>query len=125
MNDAAAALPPFKVMAAALRKTTEHLAHELAAPTDSPPDWSDLEWAVARSVAAMHGTSFMLASRLRWRGPIAWQAFLEEQREQSLLRDALIERLVERLDAALRDAEVACLAMKGAALRSLRVYAPG
>ena len=122
---APAALPPFKVIAAALRETTERLAHELAAPTASPPDWSELQWAVARSVATMQGTSFLLASRLRWRGPAAWQAFLDEQREQGLLRDVLIERLAERLDAALRDAQLSCLAMKGAALRALRIYSPG
>jgi hypothetical protein len=125
VSAAAVELPSFNVLAAALRKTTERLAHELATPAESPPEWNDLEWGVARSVAAMHGISFVLAAKLRWRGPLAWRAFLEEQREQSLLRDALIDRLVERLDAALRDADVPCLAMKGAALRALRIYAPG
>ncbi len=118
-------MPPFGVVAAALRKTTEYLAHELATPTESPPDWSDFEWAVARSVAGMQGISFLLASRLRWRGPPVWQAFLEQQRDQCLLRDVCIERLLQRLDAGTRDANIACVAMKGAALRALRVYAPG
>jgi Uncharacterised nucleotidyltransferase len=125
MNDTAVALPPFKAIAAALRKTTEHLAHELATPTESPPDWSAFEWAVARSVAGMQGISFLLATTLRWRGPAAWESFLQHQREQSLLRDVLIERLLERLDVATRDAQIACVAMKGAALRALHVYAPG
>lgn len=125
MNDAAVALPPFKVIAAALRKTTEHLAREVAEPSGSPPDWTELEWAVARSVAAMQGISFLLASRLRWRGPPEWQSFLDRQREQCLLRDAVIGRLLERLDAATRDSRIACVAMKGAALRALDVYAPG
>ena len=64
-------VPPFKVLAAALRKTTEHLAKELAAPTDSPPRWTELEWAVARSVAAMQGISTLLENNLRWLGPPA------------------------------------------------------
>jgi putative nucleotidyltransferase-like protein len=120
-----AALPSLNVVAAALRKTTEHLAHELTRPSESPPDWTEFEWAVARSVAAMQGISFLLATRLRWRGPSAWQSFLDQQREHSLLRDDLIGRLLQRLDAATRDSQIACLAMKGAALRALHVYAPG
>jgi putative nucleotidyltransferase-like protein len=119
------ALPPFKAVAAALRKTTEHLAREVAKPTESAPHWTNFEWAVARSVAAMQGISFLLAARLRWRGPPGWQSFLEEQREQSLLRDAVIGALLQRLDAATRDAQIGCVALKGAALRALEVYAPG
>lgn len=125
MSDASPPLPPLKTIAAALRETTERLAHELATPTETPPDWSDFEWAIARSAAAMQGISFLLATRLRWQGPPAWQRFLEHQREQGLLRDAVIGQLLERLDAATRDSRIACVGMKGAALRALDVYAPG
>lgn len=118
-------LPPYKAIATALRKTTEHLAREVAEPLDSPPDWSEFEWAVARSVAVMQGTTFLLASRLRWQGPRAWQSFLEQQHEQCLLRDAVIGLLLERLDMATRESRIACVAMKGAALRALDVYAAG
>jgi hypothetical protein len=121
----AADLPPFNAIAAALRKTTEHLAREVAEPRAAPPDWSELEWAVARSVATMQGTAFLLATRLRWQGPPAWQSFLSTQREQCLLRDAVIGRVLERLDEATRDSRIACVAMKGAALRALDVYAAG
>ena len=69
-------LPPFKVLAAALRRTTERLACELADSTDSEPTWSEIEWAVARSVAAMQGISTLLANNLVWAGPPAWLAFL-------------------------------------------------
>lgn len=124
-RDVSADLPPFKAIAAALRKTTEHLAQEVAEPRGSPPDWSEFEWAVARSVAAMQGISFLLASRLRWQGPRAWQSFLEHQREQCLLRDTVIGCLLERLNAATRDSRIACVAMKGAALRALDVYSAG
>jgi LmbE family N-acetylglucosaminyl deacetylase len=118
-------LPPFKSIARALRKTTEYLARQVVRSSESPPDWNELEWAIARSVAAMQGISALLANNLRWRGPAAWQSFLEEQREQSLLRDAAIGRLLERIDAATRDARIDCVALKGAALRVLGLYAPG
>lgn len=37
---------------AALRKTTEHLAAELANPTPNAPDWSPFEWRMARAAAS-------------------------------------------------------------------------
>jgi putative nucleotidyltransferase-like protein len=118
-------VPSFNAIAAALRKTTEHLAREVVEPSGAPPDWSEFEWAVAQSVATMQGISFLLATRVRWQGPPAWQSFLDHEREQCLLRDAVIDRLLERLDSAARDSRVACVAMKGAALRALEVYSPG
>jgi hypothetical protein len=118
-------LPPFKVLAAALRRTTERLACELADSTDSEPTWSEIEWAVARSVAAMQGISTLLANNLVWAGPPAWLAFLAEQREQSVLRHERIGALLVRIDAAMREHGVACVALKGAALRALELYRPG
>jgi hypothetical protein len=118
-------MPPFRVVAAALRKTTEHLARELQEPTRSPPPWSELEWTIARAVAAMHGISTLLANNLRWQGPPAWQTFLAEQREQSMLRDTRIGELLQRVDAATRAAGISCVALKGAALRALGIYRPG
>jgi len=67
----------------------------------------------------------LLGNRLRWRGPPAWEAFLAGQREQSVLREALLGRLLERIDSVTRDARIACVALKGSALRSLGLYAPG
>jgi putative nucleotidyltransferase-like protein len=118
-------LPPYKALAAALRKTTEHLARELVRPSHSPPDWTELEFGVAQSVTAMQGITVLLANRLRWRGPPAWEAFLAGQREQSVLREALLARLLERIDSATREARIPCVALKGSALRSLGLYAPG
>ena len=46
-----------------------------ASATASPPEWSELEWAIARSAAAMQGISALLANRLSWSGPPAWQRF--------------------------------------------------
>jgi hypothetical protein len=118
-------LPSFNRVAAALRTTTEHLARELAQPSDSPPSWSDFEWAIARSVAGMQGISTLLANNLRWRGPPAWQAFLAQQREQSVLREARVDELLRQLDTAARRAGIACVALKGSALRTLGFYRPG
>jgi hypothetical protein len=125
MSRPAPAIPPFKAVAAALRKTTEHLARELTEPTHAPPPWSEFEWAIARSVSAMQGISTLLANRLLWSGPQQWQSFLTEQRAQSLLRHASIGTLLERLDAATRDARIPCVALKGAALRALGLFRPG
>jgi len=125
VSDSAIPLPPFKVLAAALRRTTERLACELADPTDAEPAWNETEWAVARSAAAMQGISTLLAHNLVWAGPPAWLAFLEEQREQSVLRHARIGSLLARIDAAMRDHGVACVALKGASLRALDLYRPG
>jgi hypothetical protein len=119
------ALPPFEVLAAALRRTTEQLASELVSPTESPPKWNDVEWAVARSAAALQGISTLLANNLLWSGPRPWLDFLAQQREQSVLRDARIDALLDRIDAAARERGVACVALKGAALRALTLYGPG
>jgi hypothetical protein len=118
-------LPPYRTLAAALRKTTEVLAREVVRPSESAPDWNEIEWAIARSVAAMQGITMLLANRLRWRGPSAWEAFLAQQREQSLLRETRLGDLIARIDSAARDAGIGCVALKGAALRSLGLYAPG
>jgi hypothetical protein len=118
-------MPPFAVVAAALRKTTEHLAREVAEPRGSSPDWTELEWTIARAVAAMHGISTLLANNLRWQGPPAWQTFLAEQREQSVLRDTRIGELLQRIDAATRAAGISCIALKGSALRALDIYRSG
>jgi hypothetical protein len=125
LNDPPRTLPPYKTVAAALRKTTEHLARELVRPSESPPSWNELEFGVAQSVAAMQGITVLLGNRLRWRGPPAWEEFLARQREQSLLREALLGRLLERIDSAARVARIPCVALKGSALRTLGIYAPG
>jgi hypothetical protein len=130
MSDAMAhaadsAPPPYREVAAALRSTTERLAQELASPSADPPDWSTFEWNVARSVAAMHGISALLAHRLRWHGPTRWEDFLREQVTQGLLRDVRIGELLTSLDTLARREAVGLVGLKGAALRVLGFYVPG
>src|ERR1700752_3294637 len=118
-------MPPFRAVATALRKTTERLAAEVVESSASRPEWSELEWAIARSVSAMQGISTVLANGLSWSGPPGWQSFLAEQREQCLLRHARIGELLGRVDEEVRERGIKCIALKGAALRALDLYAPG
>lgn len=118
-------MPPFKQAAAILRRTTERLAREVVDPSTEAPNWSDLEWAIARASAAMQGISTLLANRVPWSGPPIWQSFLTEQKEQSLLCFAKAGSLIDRIDDALRRSGIPAVALKGSAIRKLDLYAPG
>jgi hypothetical protein len=110
---------------AALRTTTETLAGALAYPTDTTPLWGDFEWRIARAVAAMHGVSPLLSRTLRWQGPGGWSEFLAEQAAHTAARHARLAELLQRIDTAARQASVALVPLKGAALHELGLYAPG
>jgi hypothetical protein len=125
MTDFRGAVPQPKALQAALRKITEALASELACPTSTKPDWSDLEWLLARAVAAMHGVSPLLSRALHWRGPIGWVNFLEEQRAHTASRHVRIDELLQRIDRRTREEGVAAVALKGAALHAIGLYAIG
>jgi hypothetical protein len=114
-----------KQVRAALAKTTEVLAHELGRPGSAVPDWSDMEWQVAKAVSAIHGVSGLLAQSLRWRGPDHWHAFLAEQKEQVAARLPRIQALLGLLDSGTRERGIPCVALKGAALHARGIYAPG
>ena len=88
---------PLPAVQAALRKTTELLAHELARPGAQAPEWTESEWRVARAVVAIHGVSGLLAGTLRWQGPADWRLFLEEQRAQIAQRLPRIQALLREL----------------------------
>lgn len=118
-------LPPLSMLAAGLRKTTEILACELASPTLHAPHWSDLEWRLAQAVAAIHGISSLLSTRLRWRGPDAWHRFLDEQRQQTLGRQQRLFDLTKQIDVQSRQADVALMPLKGMALYKLGLYELG
>jgi hypothetical protein len=116
---------PLRALPAALRKTTERLAGELACPSRIAPDWSDFEWLIARAVAAMHGVSPLLSRVLRWDGPAGWVKFLGEQRAHTASRHQRIRELLLALDQRARDDGIAVLSLKGAALHALGIYAAG
>lgn len=125
MNGAAGKLPPFGVIQAALRRTSEHLVREIVAPSPRTPDWNGFEWTVATSVCAMHGISALLAGRLRWQGPPSFAAFLDEQLAHGRARHEQAGVLLHGLDAGLRSLGIAAVALKGSALRELRLHAAG
>lgn len=115
------ALPTFTTLRTALHVTTERLARELVQPSQVAPDWSDLEWNVARATAAMQGIAALLATSLQWKGPACWEDFLGEQLEQSARRYERIGWVLARIDAATRRHGVAVIALKGAALREFNL----
>lgn len=126
MNDGKqSALPAPRELQATLRRITERLAAELPRPGEIAPDWSELEWELARGVAAIHGVSALLASALKWEGPPGWKTFLAAQRSHVAARHRRIEELLSQLDTRCRDESVALVALKGAALHGLGVYRPG
>ena len=110
---------------AILRHVTESIAHELAKPSGRAPDWSDLEWAVARAVAAMHGVSPLLSNALRWRGPALWTEFLAQQKTHTASRHMRMQALLALIDRGARKAGIAAMALKGAALHQIGLYAAG
>jgi hypothetical protein len=118
-------LPQPAAVHAALRVTTERLAAEVAVPQHSPPDWSDFEWRTARAVAAMHGISGLLGSRLRWQGPGGWMEFLSEQREHIARRNLRIREFLARISELFESQGVPAQALKGAALCADGFYQRG
>jgi Uncharacterised nucleotidyltransferase len=125
MIDAEIKLPPPEVLQATLRKITETLAAELARPTRVAPDWSDLEWRLARAVAAMHGVSPLLAIGLQWDGPPDWQQFLATQQMHVTVRHGRIQHFLSQLDTRARAEALAIVPLKGAALHAAGLYRGG
>jgi Uncharacterised nucleotidyltransferase len=117
--------PAPRVLASALRRTTEFLAGELAEPGRTVPDWPDPDWQIARAVAAIHGVSALLATRLLWRGPAAWDSFIQEQKAHTFRRHLRIQELLASLDECARRDGIPFLALKGVALHELGVYTAG
>ena len=119
-------LPPLRTIHGALREITETLASEFADPGSTPPSWPDWEWLLARAVAAMHGVSSLLSSALRWQGaPEHWTAFLDSQKSHTAARFSRIRQLLSDLDDRARESGIAVVALKGAELHALGLYASG
>jgi hypothetical protein len=125
MNKSRGAVAPTTTLPGTLRKITETLAAELACSTQRAPDWSDFEWKIARAVAAMHGVSPLLSKTLRWQGPAGWMTFLEEQRMHTATRHRRIAELLQNIDERGRATGIAAVALKGAALHAIGLYAVG
>ena len=120
------ALPPLKTIRAGLYRATEALAEELALvrPGGVLPAWNELEWRLASAVAAAHGVAPLLDRFSTWQ-QVPWRRFLGEQRRHVAERHQRIETLLRRIDAAAREARVPVMALKGAALHAIGLYAPG
>lgn len=118
-------LPPLRALQESLRRITERLAGELAKPTEAVPDWSPMEWRLARAVAAMHCVSPLLAKSLRWEGPPEWRAFLLTQQAHVAARHLRIQELLSQIDAHCHAQRIAAVALKGAALHALGFYRGG
>jgi Uncharacterised nucleotidyltransferase len=116
---------PLSQITAALRKTTEFLAHAVARPAAKRPVWTELEWSIACAVAAMQGVSSLLHGSLQWEGPPRWVEFLRDQNEQSITRHQHIAKVLADIDSRARQAGVSVIALKGAALYSKGLYAAG
>jgi hypothetical protein len=125
----ATAAPPdsrsLRAIQAALRKTTETLAHELASPGSAVPQWSESDWLIARAVVSMHGVAALLSRSLRWQGVPGWTQFLSDQRAHTETRFGRIQSLLQSLDDEARRSAVPLVALKGAALHALGIYVPG
>jgi hypothetical protein len=109
----------------ALSAATERFAAELVTPYASAPAWTDFEWQMARAAAVLHGITPLLASTLQWSGPANWQAFVLEQRRQTRLRYGHIAPVLQDVDAEATARGLPVVALKGAALHALGIYAPG
>jgi len=118
-------LGPHESLQGTLRKITERLAGELAQPTSVAPDWSSIEWRLARAVAAIHCISPLLSDSLRWAGPTEWTAFLAGQKAHVTARHGRIMALLNQIGAGCREAGIATVGLKGAALHSMGFYRAG
>jgi hypothetical protein len=118
-------LPSLQVLDRNLRTVTELLAVELGCPSRDPPPWTEFQWRIARAVAAMQGVAPLLLKTSKWQGAPAWNHFLNEQRNHVLGRHLRIEKLLAEIDAKARRKGVRLLALKGAALHTLGIYAAG
>ena len=118
-------LPPLKTVQVALCTTTETMARWLALPGMAVPHWSDLEWRIARAVAALHGVSPILATHVLGSVPAEWQRFLDGQRAHTDKRYQRLHELLGVVDHRASAAGIPFVALKGAALYNLALYSAG
>ncbi|HVZ35613.1 MAG TPA: nucleotidyltransferase family protein [Polyangiaceae bacterium] len=114
-----------RAVSAALRKTTELLATELARPGPAAPDWTPFEWQIAQAAATLHGVSALLARSLRWQGPPGWQRFLTEQSAHTATRHNRLQRALALISDRARAEGIPVLPLKGCALYAAGLYEDG
>jgi len=108
-----------------LPKITEYLAAALSGTQYPEPDWSDLEWRIARAVAVIHGVSPLLSQRLSWTGPPGWRTFLDNQRVHTARRYGRMAALLAKIDGLAVQENIAFIPLKGEALHAIGLYAAG
>jgi hypothetical protein len=118
-------LPLHEPLQRTLHKITERLASELAQPSLVAPDWSPIEWRLARAVTVIHCVSPLLSGALRWEGPAQWKDFLAGQKAHVAARHRKIQELLDQIDARCNEEGIAIVGLKGAALHSLGLYRAG
>ncbi len=118
-------MPSPRMIGLGLADATERFAIELAEPRLQAPAWTDFGWRMAQAAAVLHGVTPLLAGTLRWSGPANWQAFVQEQRRQTLLRHRRIAAVLAAIDERASSQGLPAVALKGAALHALGVYTPG
>jgi hypothetical protein len=67
----------------------------------------------------------LLSGSLRWDGPAEWKAFLAGQKAHVTARHGRIMELLNQIDAGCREAGIAIVGLKGAALHSMGFYRAG
>jgi hypothetical protein len=118
-------LPLHEPLQGTLRNITERLAGELARLTLVAPDWSPLEWRLARAVAVIHCVSPLLSGSLRWEGPAQWRDFLAGQKSHVAARHRRIQELLDQIAARCCGEGIAIVGLKGAALHAMGFYGAG
>jgi Uncharacterised nucleotidyltransferase len=125
MSTVVSTLPSTEVLDRQLREITEVLAQELAVPSKAPPIWTDFQWRIARAVAVMQGVAPLLAKQSQWPNSTGWHRFLCDQGSHVAGRHRRIEHLLGEIDMRARKMGVALVALKGAALHAIGIYAAG
>jgi Uncharacterised nucleotidyltransferase len=114
-----------QVLSVTLPAITERLAASLTGAATGEPNWSELEWRIARAVAVIHGISPLLSRRLEWTGAPGWRTFLEQQRDHTAVRYGRMATLLDRIHEQAAQANIAFVPLKGAALHALKIYEAG
>ena len=114
-----------RVLPVMLPTITEFFAAALAGAKVGEPDWSDLEWRIARAVVVIHGISPLLSRRLSWSGPPGWRTFLESQRTHTASRYRRMATLLANIGGQAAKANIVFVPLKGEALHAMEVYEAG